>query len=119
MALEISYHEGEDGMLYPDIKAAGQTETGTLGKFGIMVREYLEENYPQRYRSLIRFGNLYMKLKEVEEEANRMLDSLMEKYLEKHRPENPDSTMEMFHIRKQGMMEAEEIIRHDLINQFH
>ena len=28
--LAISYHEGEDGMLYPDIKAAGQTETGTL-----------------------------------------------------------------------------------------
>ena len=48
-----------------------------------------------------------------------MLDSLMEKYLEKHKPENPESTMEMFHIRKQGMMEAEEIIRHDLINQFH
>ena len=117
--LAISYHEGEDGMLYPDIKAAEQTETGTLGKFGIMAREYLKENYPQRYRSLVRFGNLYTKLKEVEEEANRMLDSLMEKYLEKHRPENPDSTMEMFHIRKQGMMEAEEIIRHDLINQFH
>ena len=119
MALEISYHEGEDGMLYPDIKAAEQTETGTLGKFGIMAREYLEENYPQRYRSLIRFGNLYTKLKEVEEEANRMLDSLMEKYLEKHKPENPDSTMEMFRIRKQGMMEAEEIIRNDIINQFH
>ena len=84
-----------------------------------MAREYLEENYPQRYRSLVRFGNLYTKLKEVEDEANRMLESLMEKYLEKHRPENPDSTMEMFRIRKQGMMEAEEIIRHDLINQFH
>lgn len=48
-----------------------------------------------------------------------MLEGLMEKYLEKHRPENPNSTMEMFRIRKQGMMEAEEIIRHDLINQFH
>ncbi len=108
MALAISYHEGEDGMLYPDIKAAEQTETGTLGKFGIMAREYLEENYPQRYRSLVRFGNLYTKLKEVEDEANRMLEDLMEKYLEKHRPANPDSTME-----------AEEIIRHDLINQFH
>lgn len=55
----------------------------------------------------------------VEDEANRMLEGLMEKYLEKHRPENPNSTMEMFRIRKQGMMEAEEIIRHDLINQFH
>ena len=71
MALAISYHEGEDGMLYPDIKAAGQTETGTLGKFGIMAREYLEENYPQRYRSLVRFGNLYTKMKEVEDEADR------------------------------------------------
>lgn len=119
MALAISYHEGEDGMLYPDIKAAGQTETGTLGKFGIMAREYLEENYPQRYQSLIRFGNLYMKLKEVEEEANRMLEILMAKYLEKHKLENLNSTMEMFRIRKQGMMEAEEIIRHDIINQFH
>ena len=117
--LAISYHEGEDGMLYPDIRAAEQAETGTLGKFGIMAGEYLEENYPQRYRSLVRFGNLYTKLKEVEDEANRMLEDLMEKYLEKHRPENPSSTMEMFRIRKQGMMEAEEIIRHGLINQFH
>ena len=48
-----------------------------------------------------------------------MLESLMEKYLESHRPENPESTMEMLRIRKQGMMEAEEIIRHDLINRFH
>ena len=118
-AMAVSYHEKADGLLYPNIRAEGPERAITLGKFGIMAKEYLESNYPQRYKSLSRFGNLYPKLKEVEEEADRMMETLMEKYLNRHKPENPESTMEMFRIRKQGMMEAEEIVLSEIVNQFH
>ena len=63
-------------------RSTGEPDTGrTLGKFGIMAADYLKENYYSRYRSLIRFGRLTEVLSKVEEEANRLLEQIMEKYL--------------------------------------
>ena len=58
-------------------------------------------------------------LKEVEEEANQLLDQLMESYLQKHKPENPSSTMEMWKIREQAKMQAEEVVLHQVVMTFH
>ena len=55
----------------------------------------------------------------TEEEANQVLDQLMESYLQKHTPENPSSTMEMWKIREQAKMQAEEVVLHQVVMTFH
>ncbi|MCI8748275.1 MAG: TnpV protein [Lachnospiraceae bacterium] len=116
--MEITYHEGADGMMYPDIKAE-EMEMLPLGKYGIMAMEYMEENHNRRYRSLLRTGRLMEKMKETEEEAGKLLEQITESYLETHRPADPHSSMEIWKIREQGMRMAEEIVLDEVIHRYH
>uniref|UniRef100_UPI002FE678F8 TnpV protein n=1 Tax=[Clostridium] fimetarium TaxID=99656 RepID=UPI002FE678F8 len=116
----LTYKE-VDGLLYPNLAVPVEQEVSLtkLGKYGIMAMNYLKESEKIRYKSLYRFGKLAEKMKEVEEEANQLLDQLMEGYLEKHKPNDPNSTMEMWKIREQAKMEAEEIVLHQVVYKFH
>ncbi|MDD3139092.1 MAG: TnpV protein [Lachnospiraceae bacterium] len=116
----ITYKE-VDGLLYPNLVVEENQEVNltNLGKYGIMAMNYLKENQKSRYNSLYRFGKLAEKMAEVEEEANQLLDQLMENYLSKHKPQDPSSTMEMWKIREQAKMEAEEIVLHQIVYKFH
>ena len=113
----IQYEE-KDGLLYPIFEEAA-TENLHVGKYGDLWMEYMKVNHPDRNYHLLRFGKLMKKAEEVNEEAYEMLDSIVSKYLEKHPPIDPNSTMEMWQIREQAKMMAEEIIFHDIVNQFH
>jgi hypothetical protein len=118
MSVTLKYKTGTDGMLYPNI-VREKENLSQLGKYGLMAMDYLKENHHGRYLSLVRFGRLTEVLAPVNEEAHRMEDHLMEQYLKTHPAKNPADTMEMWRIREQGLRQAEEIIRHDLINQYH
>ena len=52
---------------------------------------------------------------EINEQAYEMLDVIMDQYMKKHKPSNPDSTMEMWKLREQAKTQAEKIIFHDII----
>lgn len=114
----IQYEE-KDGLLYPILTEEVSTETIPVGKYGDLWMKYLKENHPDRYRHLFRFGKLMKKAEEVDEEAYEMMDSIVGKYLKQHLPVDPNSTMEMWQIREQAKMIAEEIIFQDIVNQFH
>lgn len=114
----IQYEEKE-GLLYPIFEDAAITQDIYVGKYGDLWMEYMKVNHPDRYYLLFRFGKLMKKAEEVNEEAYEMLDSIVAKYLIKHPPVDPNSTMEMWQIREQAKMMAEEIIFHDIVNQFH
>ena len=102
MLEEMTYKE-VDGLLYPQIEMPDETEDLTkLGKYGRMAMNYLKENEPARYKTLMRFGKMYEKMSAVEEEANQLYDQLEMQYLAKHKPQNPSSTMEMWKIREQA-----------------
>ena len=118
MGIALTYTEAGDGMLYPNISME-EENLSKLGKYGLIAMDYLKENHPERYRSLKWFGRLTEVLAPVNEEAHRMIDTMMEKYMETHKPRNPADTMEMWKIRQQGMMQAEEIVLHDLVNKYH
>ena len=118
MSLTLAYMEAEDGMLYPNISMEKEN-LSKLGKYGLMAMDYLKENHYQRYKSLVRFGRLTEVLEPVNREAYQMMDTMMEKYLKSHKPKNPADTMEMYKIRQQGMMQAEEIVIHEIVNQYH
>lgn len=114
----IEYEE-KDGLLYPIFEEASTEEAMHIGKYGDLWMEYMKVNHPDRYRHLFRLGKLMKKAEEVNEEAFEMLDSIVAKYLKKHPSVDPNSTMEMWHIREQAKMMAEEIIFHDIVNQYH
>ena len=104
----------------PDLQAPDETENLTqIGKYGLLAMNYLKENEETRYKSLLRFGRMTEKMKEVDEEANHMLDQLMTQYLKSHRPVNPSSTMEMWKLREQAKMMAEEIVLTEIVYRYH
>ena len=59
------------------------------------------------------------KAAEINEEANEMLERIMQQYLQKHKPENPDSTMEMWQLREQAKTTAEEVVFRDIVYCYH
>lgn len=72
-----------------------------------------------RYRYLLRFGKLQDKAAEVNEEAYEMLYLLMEQYIEKNKPNQADSTIEMWMLREQAKMVVEETVFADIVYRFH
>ncbi|MFR5740431.1 MAG: TnpV protein [Coprococcus sp.] len=52
-----------------------------IGKYGMMAAEYLKKNERNRYNTLYRLGRLAEKMKEVDTEANSLMDTLMTDYL--------------------------------------
>jgi len=105
----IEYEEREDGLLYP-ILEYGEDEQIDVGKYGYIWIQYMQENHKSRYRKLVREGMVNLTAAKVNEEAYAMLDSIINRYLKNHRPKNPHSTMEMWKLRQQAQMQAEEIV---------
>lgn len=53
--LGVRYRE-EDGILYPLISVEIKEENADIGKYGRLWMKYIQSEYSQRYRSLVRFG---------------------------------------------------------------
>ena len=115
--LHIPYVE-RDGILYPCITFSEDAPIGKVGKYGLMWITYMKENHNYRYRHLVRMGKLNASAIEVDEEANAMADTIMKKYLEKHIPTDKSSTMEMWRLREQARMVAEEVVLVDVVNRY-
>jgi hypothetical protein len=127
--LQIPYVKKE-GIFYPVLDVSGipntdenseSEEVGSrfVGKYGIMWLRYMRENQNDRYRHLIRFGMAEEKAREVNEEAYDMLDTMMKQYLHKHKPRDSNSTMEMWRIREQAKVVAEETVLCDIVYHYH
>lgn len=72
---ELTYKRNGDYLL-PDLGLT-EAEQRPLGKYGIMRRQYLEENRPGLYTRLILNGTLMQHLQEIDETAHARLDSMM------------------------------------------
>ena len=116
--LGVRYRE-EDGILYPLISVEIKEENADIGKYGRLWMKYIQSEYPQRYRSLVRFGELYSKAVEVSEVADELLEDIENEWLKQHKPKNKNSFMEMYRLRTQARMIAEEVVLHDVVNCFH
>ncbi len=133
MSRELSLYEAMggtytevDGILYPNIGMDDKQSdvdlaiaTTDIGKYGHLWISYMKENHPDRYRHHIRMGQLQMKAKEVNEEAYDMLDGIVEKYLPKHKLGDTHSTMEMWKLREQAKLLAEEVIYGEIVYKYH
>ena len=117
-SMGIRYEERE-GLFYPVIAEEEIQEEIHVGKYGHLWMNFMKENYPDRYRHLLRFGKLMAKAVEIDEEAYQLMDSMTEKYLKSHPPKDTSSTMEMWKLREEAKRIAEEVIFQDIVNQFH
>ncbi len=77
-----------------------------VGKYGRMWIKYIKEEYPMRYKSLVRFGELEERADEVNDTAYELLDDIEAKWLKKHKPKNPNSFAEQLQLRTQTRMMA-------------
>ena len=94
-------HTEKNGLLYPNIFVSNTVEDIAVGKYGLLWIRFMKDTYPDRSRHLIRIGQIYSKVAEVNEEAYNLLDAITEKYLQRHKPINSASTMEMWKLREQ------------------
>ena len=115
--LNIPYEE-RDGILYPCITFSEDVPIGKVGKYGLMWITYMKENHDYRYRHLVRMGEVNLTAIEVDEEANAMADTIMKKYLKKHTPKDKSSTIEMWRLREQAKMMAEEVVLRNVVNRY-
>ncbi len=117
--LEIEYIE-RDGVFYPVLSVEDEADAKiSVGKYGRMWMVFMECNHPDRYRSLVRFGRLHEKSVQVNEEAYELLDYIEKKWLKKHKPSNPNSFEEMYRLRMQARLTAEEVVLTQVVRQYH
>lgn len=104
--LGIPYEE-RDGIFYPVLVAGTEKADIEAGKYGRMWIKYIKEEYPMRYKSLVRFGEIEERADEVNDTAYELLDDIEAKWLKKHKPKNPNSFTEQLQLRTQTRMMAE------------
>ena len=112
---EIQYVEAEDGMLDPVLEFPKQPE-GSVGKYGGMRLEYLQQHRKATYGTMRLEGTLKQHLMDVNEQAKQMVEQLIERMLITN-PAPDKATQQLSWIRHMNglKVQAEEIVRSELI----
>ena len=109
--------EERDGLFYPLMDGSvGTAKTKDIGKYGHLWINFMQETYPKRYRSLMRFGLLEEKAIAVNEEAYELMCVMEEKILAKSG--SGKSFAETYELRTQERLLVEEIVKREVVNVF-
>ena len=113
--MNINYIRSGDYII-PDLKLT--EESRPIGKWGRMHRDYLKENHPTKFNTLVLSGKLWTYLADLNEQANQRMEILIvqmqaaEGVNEELKAVNPIAWVQrMNNIRAR----AEEIVREELI----
>lgn len=63
-------------------------------------------------------GELHDKAAEVNEVAYELLEDIEKEWLGEHKPKQANSFVEMYRLRTQARIIAEEVVLHDVVNCF-
>lgn len=117
--LGIEYKEA-DGLLYPVLFVGDEaTLQAPVGKYGRMWIAFMKTEHPDRYRNLVRFGKLRDKAAEIDAEAYELLEHIESKWLSSHKPADRNSFVEMYQLRMQARLMAEETVLRQVVMQSH
>ena len=72
--MNISYTRSGDYYI-PDLKL--EEENRPIGKWGRMHRDYLKENHPTQFNTLVPSGNLWTYLADLNEQAKQRMETLI------------------------------------------
>lgn len=107
-----------DGLFYPLVDGSvGNAKTKDIGKYGHLWINFMQEVYPERYRSLVRFRLLEEKAVAVNEDAYELLCVMEEELLKDSDKER--TFAEKYVLRMQVRMRVEEIVMREVVNVFH
>ena len=114
--------EKRDGLFYPlmaEVTSSACVKVQDIGKYGHLWINFMQEVYPERYRSLVRFGLLEEKATAVNEEAYELLCVMEEKLLIDSDEDKECSFVEKYVLRMQVRILTEEIVMREVVNMFH
>lgn len=110
--------EDRDGLFYPMVDGSvGNAKTKDIGKYGHLWINFMQAVYPERYRSLARFGLLEERAVAVNEEAYELLCGMEENLLKDLDVER--TYAEKYALREQVRRIVEEIVLREVVNVFH
>lgn len=81
--MEIKYETREDGRRYPLLGMREQPNR-KLGHYGMMAKDYMQENHPDRFLELKMNGTMQAFFLQVEDEAKDKVDDLFERSMKRH-----------------------------------
>ncbi|NLK37995.1 MAG: TnpV protein [Epulopiscium sp.] len=115
---EITYSRNGD-YLIPDLtltQLSSNKEQSSLGKYGRMRKQYLQENKKPLFHSLLLSEKLFPHLMEIDQTANRRLEQIM-KDLQKMQtpPDKMTHQMEWVGYMNNLKAQAEEMVLTELI----
>ena len=114
---ELNYIRSGD-YLIPDLRLSEEPEAKSLGKYGMMRKDYLEKHRPILWNSMILSESLYPHLREIDETAHRRLEQMMTELQAKNgvteelKASDPMKWVQMMNALK---AQAEEVILNELI----
>ena len=94
---------------------ADESYTAKLGKYGLLAKNYWQENKEIQLQILIANGTMMKTMHEIEDRANQMMEQLQKEMLEKDPVKNPQDTMESYKHRQRIHDQAEEIVLREVV----
>lgn len=113
----VQYHQVGD-YLIPNLILPPEEANITLGKWGMMYKDYLEKHKKVFFNTLLLQGKLYQHCAEVEKQANNMFDTLIEQIKESEgvtEQMKEENQMEWICRMQNIEARAREIIENELI----
>jgi hypothetical protein len=112
-SMKITYSEGPDGLLYPDLTT---TEPGKpLGKYGLMLESHLQKHRPVLYYQMIAEGTLNSFLEQRDEQAHAMLTEREDRLRTENPPPHTKDFWEMTRYHQAIRDQAEEAVLQSLL----
>ena len=115
--MKLNYKPGANGMLYPDIQIAPETERMEAGPYGQAWKTYMVEANPERVSELLMKGQLLSEMAKVDEEAENRKEELIQAMLKKNPMPQTEDTMERAAHMEMLTREADEIVLAEIVYQ--
>ena len=115
--MELTYHEGPDGILYPDLKLKEQ-EDYELGKYGKLRRMYLKDIKRTEFQLLLMKDELWEHLVDVDKRGYELEDRIVAQLAAQNGvTESLKARDQMEWVRKMNsiLQSAQEIVMNELV----
>ena len=115
--MNFTYKQGENVMLYPEIRVSKELQTDRMpvGRFGSRWKEYMMEKHPHRLSELVAQGRINEVILQVDREAEKRKEVLLQKLLAANPMPDTEDTMEKAGHMNMMTKEAEEIVMEEVL----
>lgn len=115
--INLTYTEGEDGLMYPDIQLSENPiyDSMEIGKYGRVWKEYMAERHPHRLSQLVAEGKINQTIVSVDREADSRKETLIQQLLKAQPMPKTEDTLERAAHMEMIYRTAEEIILSEIV----